>query len=171
VLYIESKPVEAIRVLYELVKQADFGRLPTDPDLLLALAMQHQESFPKLLLDPAPAKLCRESAVLQFQLLAVLFDHHALPLFRLSHGRRDTVTLIYAEMLRRILLHTDLDGSFPSLPARSYLDPLATKFATLSHQISNSLRSPSALPGLLETLGDYLNYLAILHFKISHVPV
>jgi hypothetical protein len=170
VRYIESQPFEAIRVLYELVKHADFARLPTDPDHLLELAMQHQESYRGLVLLPRSSELCRESAILQFQLLAALFDHHALPLFRLSHGRQETVTLIYSEMLRRLLLHTDLDELFPVRVAGFYLHPLATKFASLSHQISDALRSPSALPVLLETLGDYLNYLAILHFKIRHAP-
>jgi hypothetical protein len=75
------------------------------------------------------------------------------------------MTLLYAEMVRRLLAHCDRDSQFLLHTAAHYLHPLGTAFDLLEHALASPLSSPADLPSITTCCADYLNFLSFVLFK------
>jgi hypothetical protein len=164
---IDYPPFEAARTLFEDTTGTESPRLPADLDQLLELALSYQECFKALNLDNPPTGKLQDAAVIQYRIIAALYDDYARPLFHVTHGQTTTVALLYGEMVRRLLTHTEHDQEFARRTSRSYLHPLGKTFALVTHQIHSECLKVSGLPVLTQHCADYLNYLAFAVYKLT----
>jgi hypothetical protein len=168
---IDHLPFQAVSAFFHDTMAAPAPRLPEDPGQLLELALLQHESFRAVNLDDPPVERLKGAAALQFYILAALFDLHARPLFQVGHDRTVSTALLYAEMIRRLLTHTQQDQSFESRSARYYLHPLRTTFNRLTQPFHEELSSVASLPALHQHCADYLNYLAFALYKLQNFPL
>lgn len=158
---IEHLPFQAIRGFFEEAAVLDPQTLPQDREALLELAYDHQNAL-RAFEHPNPPL---------HRLRAVGLGSHCLPLFRVSHGTRKTLTLLYSLMLYRVALNTLRDPRFPHLGPRTHLRSLRTHLDQIARLVQPDLSDVAKYVPLTHSMADYLNHLAFLVWKAENPPL
>jgi hypothetical protein len=165
--FIESQPFVAVRGFYEQAFSHASAILPHSPTPSLCDAARNH--YFTLLQTPTTDtyKLMLTAALDFATIIAVLWDRHCSPLYRIPHNPQRCLTIIYAA--QQIRLSTSAIGAHDPQPPKVFEDPvesLKTTFTAALSVLSSDLTSLHQLQASLSLVADFMNCLGFLSWSL-----